>query len=125
MTTLDPAEITERLAAVERRLTDGEVDARPGADAAAVESGLGALRGLVGEVERADEAIERRADAALAGVDDLEARVAALESEAETDAVLAAEAACGPPEPSERADEGHGTDDAGDRSALARLRDAL
>lgn len=140
MTALDSTEITERLAAVERRLTDSGVD--PAADAAAVEarvselearaddieerlasveSGLDALRGLVGEIERADGAVERRADAALAGVDDLEARVAALETGTETDADLAREATREPPE---RADEDP-RNDGGDRSLRTRLRDAL
>lgn len=146
VTALDSTEITERLAAVERRLTDGEGDARPSADAAAVEarvsdlearaddieerlaaveSGLDALRGLVGEVDRVDESIERRADAALAGVDDLESRVAALEDGTETDASLAAEAARRPAEPPERPEERGQTDDGSDRSVLERLRDAL
>lgn len=148
MTALDPAEITDRLAAVERRLTDGETDDLA-ADAAAVEarmselearadeiddrlaaveSGLDALRGLVGEVDRADEEVERRADAALAGVDDLETRVAALEAEETTDAALASEAA-GVPRPPESAvgDDARERESPreDDRSLRARLRDAL
>jgi chromosome segregation ATPase len=141
---IDREEITERLAAVERRLTD---DADPAADAAsvaarvsalearaddlddrlaAVESGLDALRGLVGEVERVDDRVERRADAAVARTDDLAERVAALEAARESTATrterVAREAGTTPEGSGETADRQAAADD---RPPLARLRDAL
>jgi uncharacterized coiled-coil protein SlyX len=152
VTSLDSTDLADRLAAVERRLTDGESD--PAADAAAVEarvselearadelddrlagveSGLDSLRGLVGEVERVDDRVERRADAALAVVEDLEERVAALESAGESDAELARAAARQPPDPTRyddpvAAEAGvrEQTDpQSEDRSLLSRLRDVL
>jgi chromosome segregation ATPase len=135
---IDREEITERLAAVERRLTD---DADPGTDPAgvearvsalearaddiddrlaAVESGLDALRGLVGEVERVDDRVERRADAAVARADELAERVAALEDDRESTAARTERVASEARSP-ERG-EGDAPDD---RPPLARLRDAL
>ncbi|MFB6080906.1 MAG: hypothetical protein ABEJ81_07910 [Haloferacaceae archaeon] len=91
---VDRERLTERLAAVERRLTDADPDEGGLADVAAVEgrlseletradelddrlgdveSGLQALRGYVGGVDAVDESVERRADAALARVERLEA----------------------------------------------------
>lgn len=91
---VDRGRLADRLAAVERRLTDADPDAGGLADVAAVEgrlselearaddldarlgeveSGLQALRGYVGGVDAVDEAVERRADAALAKAEELEA----------------------------------------------------
>lgn len=95
---IDRERLSERLAAVERRLTDADPDEDGGglADVAAiegrlsdlesraddldarlgdVESGLQALRGYVGGVDAVDEAVERRANAALAKAERLEARL--------------------------------------------------
>ena len=83
-----------RLAAVERALTDGETDVDGLSDAAALAARVGelestverlddrvaeleaatrALRGYVGGVRAVNESVERRADAALAAVESLEA----------------------------------------------------
>jgi hypothetical protein len=91
---VDRERLADRLAAVERRLTDAEPDGDGLGDIAAVEgrlseletraddlderlgeveSGLQALRGYVGGVEAVDESVERRADAALAKAEELEA----------------------------------------------------
>lgn len=91
---VDRERLADRLAAVERRLTDADPDEGGLADVAAVEgrlselearaddldarlgeveSGLQALRGYVGGVDAVDEAVERRADAALAKAEELEA----------------------------------------------------
>lgn len=91
---VDRERLADRLAAVERRLTDADPDGGGLADVAAVEgrlselearaddldarlgeveSGLQALRGYVGGVDAVDEAVERRADAALAKAEELEA----------------------------------------------------
>ena len=88
-------DLGERLAAVERRLTEG-ADCGPLADAGALEariesleeraeaieertadleSGVHALRGYVGEARTADGAVERRANAAIARVERLEDRI--------------------------------------------------
>lgn len=89
-----------RLEAVERALTDGETAVADLADAAALRAELSganerlddieervteleaatqALRGYVGNVRQVNEEVERRADAALAKVESLEDRVAAVE----------------------------------------------
>lgn len=89
-----------RLEAVERALTDGETAVAELDDAAAlntelaaanerlddlenrlteVEAATQALRGYVGNVRHVNEEVERRADAALATVESLEDRVAAVE----------------------------------------------
>lgn len=83
-------DIEDRLAAVERRLdaaypepTEGVDEERVEAMAerlADVEAAVEAIEGYVGEVERIDDELERRADAALAASDDLEERVAELEA---------------------------------------------
>ena len=88
------AALEPRLAAVERALTDGETDVDGLSDAAALaarvdqlESTVGrlddrvteleaatrALRGYVGGVRAVNQSVERRADAALAAVESLEA----------------------------------------------------
>lgn len=90
---VDRERLAERLAAVERRLTDADPDEGL-ADVAAVEgrlaeleeradavearvgeleSGFQALRGYVGGIDAVDESVERRADAALAKAEALEA----------------------------------------------------
>jgi chromosome segregation ATPase len=90
---MDREDLADRLAAVERRLTDGETDCRQLADDAAlvarvdeledraeavderlaeVESAVQALRGYVGGIERVNEDVERRANAAVARVERLE-----------------------------------------------------
>jgi len=98
---LDLDELDERLTAVERALTDGderEGAGEYGATLAAIEERLEALesqvtdldaatqalRGYVGNVRNEDREIERRADAALAKAESLEAR---LDGEAVADAV--------------------------------------
>ncbi|MFB6301444.1 MAG: hypothetical protein ABEH78_01075 [Haloferacaceae archaeon] len=93
---VDRERLADRLAAVERRLTDADPDEGGLGDVAAVEgrlaelearaddlderlgeveSGLQALRGYVGGVDAVDESVERRADAALAKAEELEARL--------------------------------------------------
>ncbi|MFB6160012.1 MAG: hypothetical protein ABEJ61_02425 [Haloferacaceae archaeon] len=93
---MDREDLADHLAAVERRLTDGETDPQPLADDAAlvarlddledhaadledrlaeVESAVQALRGYVGGVESVNEDVERRANAAVARVDRLEERL--------------------------------------------------
>lgn len=93
---MDREDLADRIAAVERRLTDGETDCRQLADDAAlvarvdeledraeavderlaeVESAVQALRGYVGGVERVNEDVERRANAAVARVERLEERL--------------------------------------------------
>lgn len=90
---VDRERLSDRLAAVERRLTDADPEEGGLADVAAVEgrlseletraddldarlgeveSGLQALRGYVGGVDAVDESVERRADAALAKAEELE-----------------------------------------------------
>lgn len=94
MTSLDSTDPVERLAAIEARLSEFKTRAdKLDGRLAGVESGLDSLRGLVGEVGRVD--------AALAAVEDVKERLAALESGGETDAALACEAARDPPEPPE------------------------
>ncbi|MFB6281743.1 MAG: hypothetical protein ABEH40_06970 [Haloferacaceae archaeon] len=159
---VDRERLSERLAAVERRLTDADPDGSGLADAAAlegrlsevegrvealderlgeVESGLQALRGYLGGVEAIDESVERRADAALAKAEELEARLAG-----DPDPRVEGSAAGGhdrdggydpdggPAGGGAAADEGdRGRDDAGDgrgddgrdRRLVGRLRDAL
>ncbi|MFC4246739.1 hypothetical protein ACFOZ7_06970 [Natribaculum luteum] len=69
----DAAAVADELARLDERLDD--LDAR----VAELEGSTRALRGYVGNVRSADEDVERRADAAIATVDRLERRVAALE----------------------------------------------
>lgn len=88
---VDTDALSERLASVERRLTDaddgtvddvGAVEARLAdlearADELAsrveeLESGLQATRGLLGGVDAVDESVERRADLALAKAEEIE-----------------------------------------------------
>jgi chromosome segregation ATPase len=93
---MDREDLADRLAAVERSLTEGDVDHSPVADDAAVvarldeledraaalderlaevESAVQALRGYVGGVESVNEDVERRANAAVARVERLEDRL--------------------------------------------------
>ncbi|MFC6988054.1 hypothetical protein ACFQJD_03715 [Haloplanus sp. GCM10025708] len=93
---MDADSLTERLAAVERAVTDGDTDTRDLASAAEasariddveadvadlddriadVEAELQALRGYLGGVSAVDESVERRADAALAAVSRLESQL--------------------------------------------------
>jgi len=84
---LDAAAITARLRAVERSLSDGDAGAPLPADRTAalaerldaaerrlddVEAAVQALRGYVGEIEHVNASVERRANAALAAVEDRE-----------------------------------------------------
>lgn len=89
-------DLRERVAAVERALTDGEGDLQALAEGAAsadrldsleaelddlqedvaeLEAATQALRGYVGSVRSVNESVEERADAALAAVDSLEERL--------------------------------------------------
>ncbi|MFB6122676.1 MAG: hypothetical protein ABEJ78_04395 [Haloferacaceae archaeon] len=93
---MDADSLTDRLAAVERAVTDGEADTRDLASAAEarariddveadvaalddrladVEAELQALRGYLGGVSAVDESVEQRADAALAAVERLESQL--------------------------------------------------
>lgn len=82
----DPIE--QRVAAVERRLdaeapepTNVEVDLEQLQEQIAeLEAAVEAIEAYVGHVERTDDELERRANAALAAIDDLEARVERLEA---------------------------------------------
>lgn len=149
---MDREDFADRLAAVERRLTDGETDCRPLADdaalvarldeledhaadlddrLAAVESAVQALRGYVGSVERVDEDVERRANAAVARVERLEERLDERFEEPAADAGpgtvrddaarAAAAARDADPGVAPEADDPAGAD----RSLAGRLRDAL
>jgi len=103
---VDRDDLTDRLAAVERRLTDGETPVDPATDVDALaarveeletglrdvdervdelERGVQALRGYVGGVEAVNDDVERRAEAALAAVDRLEARLDADDPAVEAD----------------------------------------
>ncbi|MFB6304950.1 MAG: hypothetical protein ABEH47_07275 [Haloferacaceae archaeon] len=134
---VDSDRLTERLAAVERRLTDADpeeglsdVAAMEGrlaeleeraddleARVGDVESGLQAVRGYVGGVDAVDESVERRADAALA-------KVEALEAHLDDDPELAVERvpADGEDAPEERRT---ATTDGAGRGLVDWLRDAL
>jgi len=89
-------DLRERVAAVERALTDGEGDLQALADGAAsaeridsletevdalqedvaeLEAATQALRGYVGSVRSVNESVEERADAALAAVESIEERL--------------------------------------------------
>lgn len=93
----DQAAIERRLAALERAVTgeagvEGPADGRPGesdrvedledsladieARVSELEAATRALRGYVGEVRSVNTDVERRADAALAAVENLEGRIA-------------------------------------------------
>ncbi len=95
---VDTDALSERLASVERRLTDaddgtvGDIGAVEGrlaeleerADGIEtrverLESGLQATRGLLGGVDAVDESIERRADLALAKAEEIERRLDAAD----------------------------------------------
>jgi hypothetical protein len=95
---VDTDALSERLASVERRLTDaddgtvGDIGAVEGRLAdleeradeietrvERLESGLQATRGLLGGVDAADESIERRADLALAKAEEIERRLDAAD----------------------------------------------
>lgn len=136
---VDSDRLAERLAAVERRLTDADADGGL-PDVAAIEgrlaeleeraddldarvgeleSGLQAVRGYVGGIDAVGESVERRADAALAKAEELEAhladdpglrveRVADGSGEGTTDGATA---------PADGSDDG--------RRLVDRLRDAL
>jgi hypothetical protein len=99
---VDTDALSERLASVERRLTDaddgtvGEIGAVEGRLAdleeradeietrvERLESGLQATRGLLGGVDAVDESVERRADLALAKAEEIERRLDADESPAD------------------------------------------
>ncbi len=94
-------DLSERVAAVERALTDGDGDLTALAEGAAapervaaleddlaalqsdvadLEAATQAVRGYVGNVRSTNESVEQRADAALAAVESLEERIEALES---------------------------------------------
>lgn len=93
---MDADSLTDRLAAVERAVTDGEADTRNLASAAEasarmddleadvaalddrladLEAEMQALRGYLGGVSAVDESVEKRADAALAAVERLESQL--------------------------------------------------
>jgi hypothetical protein len=97
---VDTDALSERLASVERRLTDaddgtvGDIGAVEGRLAdleeradeietrvERLESGLQATRGLLGGVDAADESIERRADLALAKAEEIERRLDAADGQ--------------------------------------------
>ncbi len=59
----------------EPRTEPDDLEARVGE----LEAAIRALEAYVGHVERIDDDLERRANAALAGIEDLEARVRSLE----------------------------------------------
>jgi len=104
-------DLEERVAAVERALTDGEGDLTALAEGAAtadrvrqlestvedleedvaeVEAATQALRGYVGNVRSVNESVEEQADAALAAVESLEARIDGSADESATSLVDAA-----------------------------------
>lgn len=86
-------DLAERLDAVERRLDAAYPDAADCVEEerveefadrlADLEAAVEAIEGYVGEIERVDGELERRADAALAATDDLESTAAVLESATE------------------------------------------
>lgn len=105
-------DLRERVAAVERALTDGEGDLSGLAEGAAtaervtdleaaidalredvteIEAATQALRGYVGNVRSINEDVEQRADAALAAVEDVTDRVDSLEEQLGTGATRPAE----------------------------------
>lgn len=134
----EDAEIVDRVDATEDRL-DAVEERIEELDAATQ-----AVRGYVGNVRSVNEDVERRADAAVAGVEALEARVDDLEAGGETDRRGSREPPAderpptdpyvapngnraGPPPESqprgsERREGDHGDDE---RGLVARLREAL
>jgi chromosome segregation ATPase len=131
---MDADSLTDRLAAVERAVTDGEADTRDLASAAEaserldavdadvaalddrltdLEAEVQALRGYLGGVDAVDESVERRADAALAAVERLEAQLA-------DDPALTVERL--DHDPVEPVDDADGDDST---SLVERIRDAL
>lgn len=111
-------DLADRVAAIERRLDQAYPEAPDRVEEerveamadrlAELEAAVEAIEGYVGEVERVDDELERRADAALAATDDLQARVQELETEVE---------GAGSPTPTATAD----TDDAGSVSEEQRI----
>lgn len=123
------AELVDRVGAAEERL-DAVEERIEELDAA-----IQAVRGYVGNVESVNEDVERRANAAVAGVEALEERVADLESGDRTDYRATAEPRTrgGPSDDpggetasQDRVRGDDSQDDAeGDRGVVARLREAL
>ncbi|MFC6836510.1 DUF7310 family coiled-coil domain-containing protein [Halomarina ordinaria] len=120
------ADRAARLAAVETRLDD--LDDR----LADVEAATRAVRGYVGQVRHADREVERRADAALAAVEELEATLDGAGTDAplaSADATTPAASLATPVTDDDRPDpavtDGGGARDDADRGIVARLRDAL
>ena len=124
------AELADRVGAVEERLDALETRIEE------LDAATQAVRGYVGNVESVNEDVERRANAAVAGVEALEARVDDLESGDRTGRRSTVEPRSGSGPPNDEADETtsrdrvHGDDrwedDSGDdRGVVERLREAL
>ena len=105
-----------------------------------LEAAIRALEAYVGHIERIDEDLEQRANAALAGVEDLESRVQSLESTSSQPAIEQPVAASSPPHESTHAaddnrptaptvstnpDKSTADDDGGEPGLLERLRTEL
>ncbi|MFP4218939.1 MAG: hypothetical protein ACLFR6_08935 [Salinarchaeum sp.] len=105
-----------------------------------LEAAIRALEAYIGHIERIDEDLEQRANAALAGVEDLESRVQSLESTSSQPAIEQPVTASPPPrEPtpvaddnrpaaptvSANPDESDPDDDGGEPGLLERLRTEL
>lgn len=110
----DATELEERVTAVEERLAALETEL------AELDAGLQAVRGYAGAIRATNREVERRADAALAAVEELEHR-------------LADDSSDGPParvstvseEPIPEPDRTFEPPESEDGGPLARLRDAL
>lgn len=125
-TTVTEDDLADRLAAVERRLDAAYPEPQDGIDperveavaerVADVEAAVEAIEGYVGEIQREDCELERRADAALAATDGLEGRVEELEARVATATERATSAgASGDDAPD--GDQGNDTPAAGQRRA--------
>ncbi|WP_058827204.1 hypothetical protein [Haloferax sp. Q22] len=153
------ADLAARLDAVERTLTDGDADFSSLEDLAAVERRVSelessveslterldemdaatqAMRGYLGGVRAVNEDVERRANAALAKAESLEAELVdetasptpswsanALAAEAASHAERPTEGRGGTPRRESDIHAADSRDDSADRGLAARLRDAL
>lgn len=119
----DGERLEDRVDALESRVAAGETAADRRDDRLdELDAGLQAVRGFLGGVDAVNEAVERRANAALSTVERLERAVESASSDAESDCEAVAAVAAAEARPSDGSDEDTGNPPTTTGSLRDRLR---